>query len=236
MLKLELIPNEKHIAEIENWLIDEWNKSNSGFYCNWNIISKKFAEKNVSVIAENDYAIGFVVYRIYEFHAVIDIAEIKPTERKKGVARKLINGTLEFFKKKGVLVAELYCSPENSESFWKRIGFENFPNLSHETKLNMFKPLVETLIPTENVKTDTTISLWNCEPYLADRVKAKWIWDLDFTIDDETLSRPIIFPVSYDWQVELKICGQMKLSNKVKRFPVDLADYGRFMIIRKISY
>ena len=120
-------PTEKHLAHIKNWLIEEWNKTNSGFYCHWNIIEDKFAKNNISVITENDFAIGFVVYRIYEFQAVIDITEIKPTEREKGIARKLISETLDYFKQKGVLVCELFCSPENSEPFWKRIGFENFP-------------------------------------------------------------------------------------------------------------
>jgi predicted GNAT family acetyltransferase len=235
VLKLEFNPNDKHIADVKNWLIDEWNNTNSGFYCNWNIISDEFSENNVSVITENDNAIGFVVYRIYEFHALIDIVEIKPTERKKGVAKKLIDGTLEYFKQKGVLVCKLYCSPENSEPFWKSIGFENFPILPHDTKINMFKPLIETLQPKENAETNTKISLWNCEPYQADRQNAKWNWDLEFETDNETLVKPIIFPVSSVWQAELTKNGQKLLSEKVKRFPVDIADYGSFMIIRKVS-
>ena len=234
VLKLNFNPTEKHLADIKNWLIDEWNKSNSGFYCNWNIIEDEFAENNVSIITENDCAIGFAVYRIYEFHAIIDITEIKPSERKKGIAKKLIDGTLEHFKLKGVLVCKLYCSPENSEPFWKRIGFENCPNLPHDTKINMFKPLVETLQPKENAETDTTISLWNCEPYLADRENAKWNWDLSFTADNETLMKPIIFPVSSDWQAELTKNGEKIITEKVKRFSVDMADYGSFMIIRKV--
>ena len=98
----------------------------------------------------------------------------------------------------------------------------------------MFKPLVETLKPTKKVKSDTYISLWNCEPYQADREKAKWNWDLIFADDNETLTKPIIFPVSSDWQVELTKRGQKVISEKVKRFPIDLADYGSFMIIRNL--
>lgn len=235
MLKLNLNPTQKHLADIENWLIEEWNKTNSGFYCNWNIIANAITENNLSVILENDYVIGFVVYRIHEFYAVIDIAEIKPSERKKGVAKKLINGTLEHFKQKGALVAKLYCSPENSEPFWKKIGFENFPELPHDTNINMFKPLVETLQPTEKTKSNSIIRLWNCEPYQTDYVNAKWTWELTFTTDNETLDKPIIFPTSNDWQVELIRNGEKVMSDKVKRFHVDLAHYGSFMIIQKLS-
>ncbi|WP_109438253.1 GNAT family N-acetyltransferase [Aquimarina sp. AU119] len=185
--------------------------------------------------AKDFIAIGFLVYRIYELSAVIDIAEIKPSERKKGIAKELINETLEHFKKKGVLVARLYCSPEDSEPFWQRIGFENFPNLPHDSKINMFKPLVETLQPIDKIETDSIINLWDCEPHLADYIDPKWIWNLSFLDDNETLKKPIVFPVSSDWQVELIRNGQKIISNKVKRFPIDLADYGTFMIIRKVN-
>lgn len=235
VLKTNFNPTEKHLADIKNWLIEEWNKTNSGFYFNWNIIENEFAKNNVSVITENDFAIGFVVFRIYELHAVIDIVEIEPTKRKKGVAKKLVNKTLENFKRKGILVCELFCSPESSEPFWRRIGFENFPALPYNSRINMFKPLVETLKPTEKTKSNTNISLWNCEPYQAERENAKWNWDLNFAVDNETLTKPIIFPVSSDWQVELTQNGQKVISEKVKRFPIDLADYGSFMIIRKLT-
>ncbi len=235
MLKTNFNPSEEHLNNIKKWLIEEWNKTNSGFYCNWNIIKHGFARNNVIVITKNDFVIGFIVYRAYDFQAIIDITEIKPTERKKGIARRLINDTLDYFKQKGLLVCHLHCSPENSESFWKRIGFENFPDLPHNSTINMFKPLIETLKPTEKAESDTNISLWNCEPYQANGEKAKWNWDLSFVEDNETLTKPIIFPVSSDWQVELTKNGQKVISEKVKRFPIDLADSGSFMIIRKLT-
>lgn len=234
MLKLNFNPNEKHIIDVKNWLFDEWNKTNSGFYCNWDTISDEFEDNNVSVITKNDKAIGFVVHRIHDLIAVIDIVEIKPSERKQGVAKKLINGVLDLFKQKGVLVTRLYCSPEDSEPFWRRIGFNNFPELPNDKKINMFKPLVETLNPKGKAKTNTTISLWNYEPYQADEISAKWHWDLNFLKDNKTLEKPIIFPVSSDWKIELIKNGQKIISNKVKRFPIDLADYGSFMIIREV--
>ncbi|MCX2679390.1 GNAT family N-acetyltransferase [Galbibacter sp. EGI 63066] len=119
MLKCNLHPNKKHLDCIERWLIDEKDTTNQGFYCNWNIILQAFAEKRMSVITDNN-AIGFVVYQMYDFMAVIDIIEIKPSEREKGFAKKLIKETLRFFKSKGVLVVQLFCSPENSEPFWKK--------------------------------------------------------------------------------------------------------------------
>ncbi len=145
LLKFNLHPNEKHLAYIEKWLIEEWSETKQGFYSNWNMISNAYTEKRLSIITENDNAIGFMVYRIYDLTSVIDIAEIKPSERKKGFAKKMIDGTFEFFKSKGILVIQLFCSPENSEPFWKKVGFLNFPEFPHNSQIKMYKPLIQTL-------------------------------------------------------------------------------------------
>lgn len=147
----------------------------------------------------------------------------------------MINETLEYFKYKGVLVCELFCSPENSEPFWQKIGFEKFQFFPYDSKIKMFKPLIETLKPTENPKTEKVIALWNCEPYQADNINAIWFWNLDFLINGETLKKPIIFPAFKDWKVEFIVNDEILISNKVKRFPLDLANHGNFMIIRKIK-
>ena len=121
--ELNLQPNKKHLSEIEEWLKQEWNETRKGFYCNWSVIAEAFEKGNLNLITENDSAVGFMAYRIYDLTAVIDIVEIEPSKRKNGLAKKLVVETLGFLKSKGVLTIELFCSPENSEPFWKRIGF-----------------------------------------------------------------------------------------------------------------
>jgi ribosomal protein S18 acetylase RimI-like enzyme len=235
VLKLNLNPTEKHLADIENWLSEEWNNTGNGFYSNWSMIPKAFKNNRLNVITKNDYAIGFVIFRASEFDVDIDIAEIKPTERKRGIAKKLINGTLNDLKQKGFLVARLYCQPENSEQFWKKIGFKNFPKLVNDSQIYMFKPLIETLKSIEKEETNSTIKLWNCEQYQANKKNVKWIWNLNFKADNETLVKPIIIPVSSDWQAELILNGKKMKSIKVKYLDIDLCDYPGFMIIRKVS-
>lgn len=56
----------------------------------------------------------------------------------------MIDETLEYFKLKGVLAFYLFCSPESSEPFWKRIWFLNFPEIPQK-RINMYKTLLETL-------------------------------------------------------------------------------------------
>lgn len=235
MVKTNLNPSENHLANIETWLADEWIKTKNGFYCHWEIITEAFAEKRLSVITDNDCAIGFVIYRIDEFRADIKIAEIKPTERNKGVAKALIYGTLEHFRQENVLITTLYCSPKNSEAFWKRIGFKNYPKLIDDSQIYMFKPLVECSKPKAKSVTDCNISLWDCFPNQKEKTNAKWIWDLIFLSDEKTLLKPIILPTSGDWTISLVKKGKEILTTKVKNFKVDLADYPGFTIIRKVE-
>ncbi|KYG79082.1 acetyltransferase (GNAT) family protein [Roseivirga ehrenbergii] len=235
MIKLISNPTEEHLADIESWLVEEWNKTQNGFYSDWSMIPNAFKENRLSVITDNDYAIGFVVYRISEFEVDIDITEIKPTERNRGVARQLINETLNFLKLKGVLVARLFCQPTNSEPFWKKIGFNNFPQIIDNKQIHMFKPLIETLKPTEKIETNSTIRLWNCPPHQADRISAKWAWDLNFKEDNETLVKPIISPVSREWQVQLIINGEESKPVRVKNLQINLNDDSEFMIVRNVT-
>lgn len=232
--KLNFQPTKKHLNDIEKWLEKEWNKTHEGFYCNWNIIEESFEKGNLNVVTENSSAVGFVVYRVYDLTAVIDIVEIRASYRKNGLAKMLINGTLEFLKSNGVLAVELFCSPENSEPFWKKIGFKNFPLLPSESRINLYKTLVETTPISEKGKTKSKIKLWNCEPYQADKIEAKWIWDLDYISDNGTLDKPLIFPVAQDWQIQLLLNGEVMITDKVKYCGMDDGDYGSFMIIRNI--
>lgn len=234
MLKTILNVTTKHLSDIKEWLIDERNKTNDGFYSHWEIISKAFIDKRLIVITKNDYAIGFIVYTNYDLIAVIDIAEIKPNERKKGYAKKMISDTLEFFKSKDILAVRLFCSPENSESFWKRIGFLSFPVIPYDFKINMYKNLVETLNPSQTKNNESTIKLWNCEPHQTNGIKPNWIWDLHFLEDNTTLVKPIIFPAYKDWQVELTIGKQKVMNGMLKRLPIDLVFYNSLIIIQKI--
>jgi predicted GNAT family acetyltransferase len=227
-------PTKKHLSDIEKWLEKEWNETHEGFYCNWNIIENSFEKGNLNIITENGSAVGFLVYKVYELTAVIDILEIKKSCRKNGLAKMLVNGTLEFLKSNGILAIELFCSPKNSEPFWKKIGFKNFPILPRESRIRLYKTLAETSPLSESGKANSKIELWNCEPYQAGKREPKWIWSLDDVSVNETLDKPLIFPVAQDWQIQLLLNGEVMITDKVKYCGMDDGDYGSFMIIRNI--
>ncbi|WP_034924806.1 GNAT family N-acetyltransferase [Gillisia sp. CAL575] len=234
-MRTSINPTEQNISEIENWLLEEYNNQKEGFITNWEMIPEAFKENRISIITENDKAIAFAVFRIYDEMAVIDIAEIEPIERGKGIARKFINETLDILKSKGVIVVKLFCSPEKSEGFWKKCGFQRF-EFPNNSQINMYKTLVEVLNPSKNsIKPNhDKLKLWDCEPHLTDRNEPKWIWELEYKNDNKTLVKPIIYPAYYDWQIELESENKI-ITDKVKYFPIDISHNGTFMIINKIE-
>jgi GNAT superfamily N-acetyltransferase len=234
-MRTSLIPTENHITQIEKWLLKEWNEKKEGFITDWEMIPEAFSENRLSIFQKDDKAIAFAVFRIYDEMAVIDIAEMKPDERGKGIAKKFIIDTLDYLKSKGVIVIKLYCSPRKSEGFWKKCGFERF-KFPYSNQIDMYKVLIDELKPSKAVRNDNKdkLKLWDCEPHLTDRNEPKWIWELEYENDNETLLKPIIFPAFYDWQVQLER-GKQKFTHKIKYFPIDILDSGTFMIINKIE-
>lgn len=59
-MELVLQPTKENLKEIENWLIDEKNKYNTGFYCNWKKINTHFEEGYLYCFSEKNKLIGFV--------------------------------------------------------------------------------------------------------------------------------------------------------------------------------
>ena len=181
----------------------------------------------------DEFAIGFVIYRIDEYISKIDIAEINPKYRKKGYGRKMINDCLNHFKNHGVLVTELYCEPKSSEKIWKNFDFLNFPKLPYDNNIiRMFRPLVERLkIDTEINKEDEIIELWNEEPHIAKKTSSKWTWKINSPI----LEKPIIHPAYREWQICWRKGNIIKETDKVKRFYSKENKYGHFVIIKELK-
>ncbi|PNW27231.1 GNAT family N-acetyltransferase [Formosa algae] len=227
-------PSKIHLSQIEKWLIEELNETEIGFYNNWNRISKAFLNNNLIVITENDFAIGFLVYKTYEVIIEIDITELKPNYRNKGFGRKLIEDTLSEFKKNGMMICELFCSPKNSEPIWKSLGFENFPDFGYDSKIRMFKTLVPTLKTSELNERNERIELWNMEPHLAERNNPEWTWNLNFKDNSRELIKPIIYPANYNWQLSWKTGTETKFKNQIKRYNSDRIEFGNFIVIKAL--
>jgi hypothetical protein len=71
------------ILEIKSWLIEEYDKTGEGFYCNWRVIQSSFNDKELVTINFNKRPIGFACWSIAKKIAVIEILEIEPQFRGK---------------------------------------------------------------------------------------------------------------------------------------------------------
>ncbi len=83
-------PTYKQVGEVEKWLITERQKTGDGFYCNWNIIKSSFENNELATISLNNKTIGFATWRLTsDKTARIEIAEVEPTNRNKGIGKIL---------------------------------------------------------------------------------------------------------------------------------------------------
>ena len=135
-------------------------------------------------------------------------------------------------------MTQLFCSPENSEPFWKNVGFLNFPEFPHNSQIRMYKPQIQTLElwnKSDLKNNEEIIELWNEEPHIAERINSKWKWKLKFNSNTLTLEKPIIFPAHYDWQICWRKGNLITEKRKVKYFKNEEILNENFIIIRELK-
>lgn len=236
-------PTDKRVDEIEKWLIAEEKKNGGGFYYNWNNIKSSFDKKELVTISLNNKTIGFVTWRISEENiAGIEIIEVKPTHRKKGVGKKLINELLNFLKTKNIYVVDLQCSPATSELFWKSLGFVEYPEalkdylFSQGKNKKLFMILIEHLQTSHVEVYDETIELWNEEEYRTSKdTPPKYIWNIEYKQGTRQLIKPIIHPGHYKWRLRWKAKGKTIIDHQVQRFGTKI-DFHNFVIINELIF
>ncbi len=237
--KFIISPTETDLQEIRNWLINEEQEFSAGFYCNWNIIEKAFFNKELVCFNYYDNPIGFVVWSKGEIYAEIDIFEIKPDFRCKEIGRILFNHTSDYFKRMGFLAIKLFCSPRESEGFWKKMNFTKFPDRGYsESDLIYFKPLVNTGKSSNSASIKNKIELWNLEPYQIQDQKSSWVWEIEFEIGTKKLLKPILLPCNVNWNLRWTQNGEIIKEDKIKYFAEDdiRIEYAPFLYIKELKH
>ena len=125
--KIYFKPIQQHIDEIKDWLMEEDKVSGTGFFCNWSSITESFSAGKLAVLVYKQKAIGFMSWFEWEKVARLQLAEIKPANRKQGFGRYLAEALFAKLLRKGFAVLDLHCQPAASEKVWKRLGFMRFP-------------------------------------------------------------------------------------------------------------
>lgn len=236
-------PTIEQLGEIETWLIAEQNKTGEGFYCNWNIIKSSYEKHELVTISNKAKTIGFATWWITSGKtAKIEIAEVKLSQRKKGVGKVLIAELLNYLKNKGIYVVDLQCVPESSEPVWKKLGFIEFPDPPENCNFNvcenkkLYKILIESLDPNSSRFSNESIELWNDEPYATiENTLPTYFWNIEFVEGTRRLLKPIIHPGHYDWRLRWRNNGKSIIDRKVKYFLGEIY-FEKFIIIDDLSF
>lgn len=237
--KMELIinPTEKHLKQIESWLIDEKDTFNEGFYFNWNIISDEFKKRRLFCLIVDNSVVGFVCWRSFDKIITFDIVEVKKDKRGLGFGRFMVEKSIDKFKSDGFLVIDLQCSPPSSKPIWKKLGFKPYIIDERESNPKMYKTLVSTLKPIDKIDgfATTIIELWDGEPYQTTNKEPNWKWKVIFDNGTKKLKKPIIFPCHYEWRIRYQVDNNILIDDKVKYFGKNEIYFGDFMIINELS-
>jgi GNAT superfamily N-acetyltransferase len=127
VVKIEIIfePNISHLNQLEVWLKDEYENCGDGFYCNWNVIKRSFDKRQMYCAVVGNEVAGLLVWWKSGTSGGIDILEVHPSLRRKGIGQSLVEASLGKFVKEGVSCVYLECQPPASEPFWRRLGFRD---------------------------------------------------------------------------------------------------------------
>lgn len=219
-------PNLKQLQEIKEWLLKEDKVYNTGFYCNWNIIEQSFHKGLLLSLDVDGKAIGFVVWSKFDKYIELDIMEIHPKYRNQGLGSLFFKEVEKFFTANKFMAIKLFCSPEESESFWQKMDFIKFPYRGYdEPELTYYKPLIE-VEDVIDYTTDNKLELWELEPYQIKSKSPKWTWQIN------KAHKPILQPCNPNWNLRLTLDGKIIKEDKVKYFSKNI-EAGPFLFIEK---
>lgn len=213
---IDVNPNEQDMQEVLVWLKEEMDNYGSSFYHNRNVIEDALERNNLIVFNHNGKSIGMAVWYGYDAIQVnIDIFVIHPSYRKKGFGEFYYKEISDFFRSRNFKIAKLFCSPEESESFWIKMGFIEYPDCKTNDPLIYYQVLVDTASIVNDGEIEK-IELWDVEPCSSEEINPRWTWYIRRY--DGVLLNPVIQPCNYNWNVRWSKNGIVIKEAKVKYF------------------
>src|SRR5699024_11664206 len=147
-MKIKYSLSGAQVEEIISWLYQEWKEKGSSFYLNQNKIEKSYEEGRILGYENNNTLIGFLTWEECSnesgLYISLDIMAIHPGYRRKGIGEKFYKLAENYFFEREAIAVKLFCSPMESEPFWKAMGFQKYPDTAYaEHPLTYYTPLIE---------------------------------------------------------------------------------------------
>lgn len=206
-------PTEEQMEEIYSWTSFPPN--------NFSAIDQSYTKNNICIALEKDLVIGFFSYKLTPRCIEIVIAETKQEYRNTGVAKLILEKLTSYYSTKGYIAFYLYCSPEESQYAWKKLGFEYYPENSlgnRNDKINMFYIFEDccNILGVEQKRIDTNfIEIWN-KNAVKDDISPTWFAKIDLD-ESNNLVKPLIFFGDKDWNIKIKV-GNIEKFGRYKDF------------------
>lgn len=204
------------LADIRLWLKQEFDEVNecgerlSGFWHNINIIEKAQQQGNLAVLVlqSDDKPIVFCV----SYRSSIDLFEVKIDHRGRGYGRKLAEYVIAEARKSDSFGMIGQCKPENSEEFWKKLGFER--TRGQQTGIHIylaFRGQKNVAEPSSSVKIQLSTENNNNGNFDTFETRAS-LDGTDCLLEDEFVEHL----ESFDTRVTIWIDGKQLFAGKVK--------------------
>lgn len=113
------------LGELLCWLQREQAECGEGLFCNKDIIVESHAAGELHCAISNGQVVGFVVHTATDARASIDILEVHPRHRRRGIGTKLAVHAIKQLHASPAPFIQVQCSPRSSEPFWRLLGFSS---------------------------------------------------------------------------------------------------------------
>lgn len=180
---------------------------NSGLF--HNLDKEDFEQGKVIVYRYEGKAEAILTYSHSDKDLTFYIMSLNPQFHHQGIGTRFMTDVLNYFKKKGCVVADFYEPTKKGHRLVKRLGAVKKEHPYHPDKYMLLK-----MVPfrKQNWTAKRRLVMW--KEYPRDGQKPDYSWSLNFTRD----KKPILAYAFYDWYLGIIQDGKCIYTDKVKYF------------------
>ncbi|MGD9758824.1 GNAT family N-acetyltransferase [Comamonas testosteroni] len=117
---------ERHLGEVLAWLEAEKSSAGGGFYCNRDVIARRFNQGSGICAFLNGSIVAFCVFWFHKLEAGIDIIEVHPQFRRQSIGSQLMSETVEQLRSMNARFIDVECTSQEGEVLCRANGFEDY--------------------------------------------------------------------------------------------------------------